>query len=187
MRVNADKFRLFKQNHLDKVFFSTKLSKMDGRAVSCDSSSLKMVREVKLEEDEEEFRSCCEDDEVWRETEEVVKEEPKYLLGESSVKLFFKGISINEVGDCAIGLSGIGVSMERLADLPSIQVQKKLDFFVDESVADYLALMDGLVEASQNNIRHVYAFTDSKMLHDQVSLSIKRMYLLIFDIIFVSS
>ncbi|XP_030471393.1 E3 ubiquitin-protein ligase RSL1 [Syzygium oleosum] len=141
---------------------------MDGRAVSCDSSSLKMAREVKLEEDEEEFRSCCEDDEVWRETEEVVKEEPKYLLGEFSVKLFFKGISINEVGDCAIGLSGIGVSMERLADLPIIQVQKKLDFFVDESVADYLALMDGLVEASQNNIRHVYAFTDSKMLYDQI-------------------
>lgn len=148
---------------------------MDERAVSCDDSSLKMAREVKLEEDEEEFRSCCEDDEVWRETEESVKEEPKeepkYLLGEFSVKLFFKGISINEVGDSAVGLSGIGVFMERLADLPIIQVQKKLDFFVEESVADYLALMDGLVEASQNNIRHVYAFTDSKTLYDQVSSS----------------
>lgn len=141
---------------------------MDERAVSCDGSSLKMAREVKLEEDEEEFRSCCEDDEVWRETEESLKEEPMYLLGEFSVKLFFKGISINEVGEYAVGLSGIGVFMERLADLPIIQVQKKLDFFVEESVVDYLALMDGLVEALQNNIRHVYAFTDSQMLYDQI-------------------
>lgn len=141
---------------------------MDERAVCCDGSSLKMAREVKLEEDEEEFRSCCEDDEVWTETDDSVKVEPKYILGEFSVKLFFKGISINEFGESAVELSGIGVSMERLADLPIIQVQKKLDFFVEESVADYLALMDGLVEASQNNIRHVYAFTDSKMLYDQI-------------------
>jgi ribonuclease HI len=61
--------------------------------------------------------------------------------------------------------------MERTEHVPVIQVQKKLDFYVEESVADYLALMDGLAEAMQNNIRRVYAFTDSELLYGQVSLS----------------
>lgn len=50
-----------------------------------------------------------------------------------------------------------------------IQVQKKLNFFVDESVANYLALMDGLLEATRNNIKRVFAFTESPILFDQVT------------------
>jgi ribonuclease HI len=106
---------------------------------------------------------------VWKETEESVKEESKDDLDEFSVKMFFKGISIADVGDSGSGISGIGVVMERSANLPVIQVQKKLDFHVEESVADYLALMDGLVEASKNNIRCVHAFTDSELLYDQMT------------------
>ncbi len=125
------------------------------------------------EEDEEDFRSCCEDEEGWKETEELVKEESKEDLDEFSVKMFFKGMSIPDVGDSGSGISGIGVVMERSANVPVIQVQKKLDFYVEESVAEYLALLDGLVEAAaaQNNIRRVYAFTDSELLYDQVSPS----------------
>ena len=123
------------------------------------------------EEDEEDFCSCCEDEEVWKETEELVKEESKEDLDEFSVKMFFKGISISDVEDSGSGISGIGVVMERSANVPVIQVQKKLDLYVEESVAEYLALMDGLVEAAQNNIRRVYAFTDSELLFDQVSHS----------------
>ena len=134
--------------------------------------SVNIVREVKLEEDEEEFRSCCEDDEVWKETEEVmVKKEPKEELDEFSVKMFFKGISISEAGESGSGLSGIGVVMERPTHFPVIQVQKKLDLYVEQSVAEYLALMDGLTEAMQNKIRRVHAFTDSELLYDQVSFS----------------
>ncbi|KAJ0961669.1 hypothetical protein J5N97_000687 [Dioscorea zingiberensis] len=81
--------------------------------------------------------------------------------------MFFKGISVTGFGDSSVGLSGIGVVMERAANVPVIQVQKKLDFYVEEPVADYLALMDGLVEAVQNNVRRVYAFTDSELLYDQ--------------------
>uniref|UniRef100_A0A2N9G9E1 RBR-type E3 ubiquitin transferase n=1 Tax=Fagus sylvatica TaxID=28930 RepID=A0A2N9G9E1_FAGSY len=123
------------------------------------------------EEDEEDFRSCCEDEDVWKETEELVKEESKEDLDEFSVKMFFKGMSIPDVGDSGSGISGIGVVMERSANVPVIQVQKKLDFYVEESVAEYLALLDGLVEAAaaQNNIRRVYAFTDSELLYDQIS------------------
>lgn len=121
------------------------------------------------EEDEEDFCSCCEDEEVWKETEELVKEESKEDLDEFSVKMFFKGISISDVEDSGSGISGIGVVMERSANVPVIQVQKKLDLYVEESVAEYLALMDGLVEAAQNNIRRVYAFTDSELLFDQLS------------------
>ncbi|MBA0662611.1 hypothetical protein Goklo_006700 [Gossypium klotzschianum] len=81
---------------------------------------------VGVEEDEEDFRSYCEDEDVWKETE------------------------------------GVGS-----ANSPVIQVQKKLDFYVDESVVDYLALMDGLTAAMQNKIRTVYAFADSPLLYDQ--------------------
>lgn len=134
-----------------------------------DVSARNFVREVKLEDDDEDFRSCCEDEEEWKDTEESVKGGAKDLkeeLDEFSVKMFFKGTSI---ADSGYGLSGIGVVMERSACAPAIQVQKKLDFYVDESVADYLALMDGLIEAMQNNIRRVFAFTDSEILYDQVT------------------
>lgn len=143
---------------------------MEDQAAFDDGSSVNSVREMKLEEEEEEFCSCCEDEDVWRETEEITKEDPKEDLDEFSVKMFFKGISIAEAGDSGSGFSGIGVVMERTANLPVIQVQKKLDFYVEESVADYLALLDGLAEAVHNNIHCVYAFTDSELLYDQVTL-----------------
>ncbi|GLT54622.1 hypothetical protein SLA2020_278060 [Shorea laevis] len=104
---------------------------MEDQAVVGGIASVNIVRE----EDEEDFRSCCEDEEVWKETEESVKEESKDDLDEFSVKMFFKGISIADVGDSGSGISGIGVVMERSANLPVIQVQKKLDFHVEESVA----------------------------------------------------
>ncbi|KAG4195955.1 hypothetical protein ERO13_A06G142060v2 [Gossypium hirsutum] len=119
---------------------------------------------VGVEEDEEDFRSYCEDEDVWKETEGVVKEE----VDKFSVKMFFKGISLAEFGDSFFGFSGIGVVMEGSANSPVIQVQKKLDFYVDESVVDYLALMDGLTAAMQNKIRTVYAFADSPLLYDQI-------------------
>ena len=61
------------------------------------------------EEDEKDFCSCCEDEEVWKETEELVKEESKEDLDEFSMKMFFKGISIFDVKDSSSGISGIGV------------------------------------------------------------------------------
>ncbi|XAR56150.1 Ubiquitin--protein ligase [Bertholletia excelsa] len=131
--------------------------------------SAKSTRDVKLEEDEEEFRSCCEDEDELKEREESTKDGPKNNLDDVSVNMFFKGVSIAETGECRGGLSGIGVVMERSTNLPLIQVQKKLDFFVDEPVADYLALMDGLQEASRNKIKRVFAFTDSEILYDQVT------------------
>ncbi|GMN60279.1 hypothetical protein TIFTF001_029373 [Ficus carica] len=140
---------------------------MENEAVFGQGTCVNVVRE----EDEEEFRSCCEDEEVWKETEEPHKEESKNdPVDEFSVKMFFKGMSIDGFGGSCSGVSGIGVVMERSLDFPVIKVQKKLDFYVEEPVAaDYLALMDGLVEASQNNVRRVYAFTDSELLYDQVT------------------
>ncbi|PQP95532.1 putative E3 ubiquitin-protein ligase rbrA [Prunus yedoensis var. nudiflora] len=138
---------------------------MESQASFGDEVSVNLLRE----EDEEEFRSCCEDDEVWKETEEPVKVDPKDDLDEFSVKMFFKGMSIAGHGDSGFRLSGIGVVMERSTNVPAIQVQKRLDFYVEEPVADYLALMDGLMEAVQNKVRRVYAFTDSELLYDQVS------------------
>uniref|UniRef100_A0A2P2QM81 RBR-type E3 ubiquitin transferase n=1 Tax=Rhizophora mucronata TaxID=61149 RepID=A0A2P2QM81_RHIMU len=145
------------------------LSKMEVQVVVDDGSSVDLIGEVKLEEDEEEFRSCCEDEDSWKDTEETAKDETKEDIDEFSVKMFFKGTSIAHPRDSGSGISGIGVFMERTANLPVIQVQKKLEFYVEECVADYLALMEGLAEAMHNKIRRVYAFTDSQLLYDQIS------------------
>ncbi|XP_057511221.1 E3 ubiquitin-protein ligase RSL1 [Actinidia eriantha] len=142
---------------------------MEEQAIFGCGSSLNSGKEVKLEEDEEEFRSCCEDEDDLKEREDSSsKEGSDNKLDEFSVNLFFKGVSITESGDSSAGLSGIGVVMERSANVSSIQVQKKLDFFVDEPVADYLALMDGLLEAVRNKITRVFAFTDSEILYNQI-------------------
>lgn len=133
---------------------------------------------VEREEEEEEFCSCCEDDdeeeEAWEETEESIVELEglKNEVDEFSVKMFLKGLSII-AGDenSTSGFSGIGVLMERPSSLPPIRVQKRLDFYAEEPLVDYLALMDGLLEALQNKIRRVYAFTDSELLY-QVSDSV---------------
>lgn len=142
---------------------------MADQTLLCNNCSLDLYRKLKHEEDEEEFSSCFEDDDVWRDTEEALDEDlNNYILDEFSVKLFFKGSSLNETGESTTGISGIGVVMERATGFPAIQVQKKLDFYVEESVANYLALMDGIVAAVAKNIRHVYAFTDSEDLRGQV-------------------
>ncbi|RDX72527.1 putative E3 ubiquitin-protein ligase, partial [Mucuna pruriens] len=127
------------------------------------------------EEEEDEFCSCCgdEDEEVWKETEEPVVEGLKDELDEFSVKMFFKGLSMAGVENSSSGFSGIGVVMERSSGLPVIRVQKKLDFYAEESVIDYLALLNGLLEAVQHKIRRVYAFTDSELLHDQITFGKK--------------
>ncbi|CAJ1962862.1 unnamed protein product [Sphenostylis stenocarpa] len=130
---------------------------------------------VGREEEEDEFCSCCgdEDEEVWKETEEAVVEGLKGALDEFSVKMFFKGLSMAGVENSSSGFSGIGVVMERSPGLPAIRVQKKLDFHAEESVVDYLALLDGLLEAVQKKIRRVYAFTDSESLHNQITFGKK--------------
>ncbi|PWA48039.1 Ribonuclease H-like domain-containing protein [Artemisia annua] len=108
----------------------------------------------RFEEDEDEFRSCCGD---------VEEMEESFEGNEFSVIMLFKGVSISE------RFSGIGVIMEGCDEVSVIRVQKKLEFFVDEEVADYLALMDGLAEAIRNNVKRVYAFTNSHTLFDHVS------------------
>lgn len=141
---------------------------MEGTEVISHGTCVTLVRE----EEDDDFRSCCEDEEVWKDTDEplVIKEEStEDLLDEFSVKMFFKGLSINGVGDLGSCVSGIGVFIERPSAFPVIKVQKKLDFYVEEPVADCLALMDGLTECLQNNIRRVYAFTDSELLYRQIS------------------
>ncbi|XP_027932132.1 uncharacterized protein LOC114187916 [Vigna unguiculata] len=130
---------------------------------------------VGREEEEDEFCSCCgdENEEAWKETEEALVGGLKDELDEFSVKMFFKGLSMAGFENPSSGFSGIGVVMERSPGLPAIRVQKKLDFYAEESVVDYLALLDGLLEAVRKKIRRVYAFTDSELLHDQITFGKK--------------
>ncbi|KAK9067469.1 hypothetical protein SSX86_014798 [Deinandra increscens subsp. villosa] len=126
--------------------------------------------ESEFEDDLDEFRSCCGDEKELEEMVDLERRNSDDELDEFSVRMLFKGVSISEHGDGVLGVSGIGVIMEGPDDKVSvIQIQKKLEFFVDDEVADYLALMDGLSEAIQNNIKRVYAFTNSQRLFDQIT------------------
>ncbi|KAI3794618.1 hypothetical protein L1987_37250 [Smallanthus sonchifolius] len=134
-----------------------------------------MVLKFEEDEDEDEFRSCCADEEEL-DREGIIKQGVKNdsyddddILDVYSARMFFKGVSVADPWDIGFNVSGIGVVMEGIDKIPMIQVQKRLDFFVDESVADYLALMDGLTEAARNNIKRVFAFTDSTTLFDQIT------------------
>ncbi|KAH6756935.1 RING/U-box superfamily protein [Perilla frutescens var. hirtella] len=125
--------------------------------------------DVKVEEDEDDFRSCCEDENELEEKEENMKvDDLDEKLDEDLVKMCFKGVSITCPGDSGSRISGIGVVMERPGCPTPVQVQKKLDFYVDELVAEYLALLDGLSVAIQHDTRRVFAFTDSEVLHNQI-------------------
>ncbi|GMH27740.1 hypothetical protein Nepgr_029583 [Nepenthes gracilis] len=130
---------------------------------SCDNSA----NYVRLEEDEEEFRSCCGDDGEWKEKDESVKGHEE-RIDRSTTKMYFKAISMEGIVEGSSGVTGIGIVLERPGNFPVICVQKKLDFYVEDSVADYLALMDGLAEATRNNIRRISACTDCKVLCDQM-------------------
>ncbi|CAH9141244.1 unnamed protein product [Cuscuta epithymum] len=106
-----------------------------------------------------------EEGEEVKEDKELKTENHEIVLDEHAVKLYFKGTSVISPGDS--GLSGIGVVMESTSTTP-MEVQKKLEFFVEQLAADYLALMDGLAQAARNKIRRVHAITDSEILYNQI-------------------
>ncbi|GAB2281155.1 hypothetical protein Dimus_015759 [Dionaea muscipula] len=122
---------------------------------------------VGLDEEEEEFRSCCGEDGEWKEKDEPVKA-CEDLADDSLVRMYFKGISLDGIGQAGSGLTGIGVVLEQSGNLPDVCVQKKLDFYVDDYVADYLALMDGLAEAGKIKSGKLLACTDSNSLCNQL-------------------
>ncbi|KAH0853433.1 hypothetical protein HID58_093208 [Brassica napus] len=96
---------------------------MENQEVSCDvdDDELSLNHIV----DEEDFRSCCGDDEqesvlCWRGQEKILSPE-------------------------------------------------EADFYAQDSVANYLALLDGLTVALENNLHSVVAVTDSELLYNQAS------------------
>ncbi|KAK1324638.1 hypothetical protein QJS10_CPA01g00787 [Acorus calamus] len=123
----------------------------------------------KLEEEDDEFRSCCGDHEEWRDSDEMGIEGLQSDIDEFSLQMFFKGVSVSGDGDPGLRISGIGVVMEGSNGTPIVEVQKKLDFYVEDPMIDYLALMDGLLEAPMDGIRRIFAYTDSKILCDQIA------------------
>ncbi|KAF3603121.1 hypothetical protein F2Q69_00033537, partial [Brassica cretica] len=146
---------------------------MENQEVSCGDDELPLNHIG----DEEDFRSCCGDEEVWlKESDDTAKvpdeeENKDELDDEFSVKMFFKGVSLSERGDSGSGYSGIGVVFERSGGSELIQVQKKLDFYAEESVANYLALIDGLTVALQNNLSSVVALSPFCDLDQALSLA----------------
>lgn len=141
----------------------------DQQECYCEHLNVVIVEEE--EEEEEEFRSCCGEEDS---EDECSKEET--LCDELTVKMCFKGISIDGFGESSSssssGLTGIGVVIQGSRNLKfsDTYVQKRLEFYAEGLVADYLALMDGLLEVLKTNIRRVFATTDSKILYEQIKL-----------------
>ncbi|KZV24319.1 zinc finger family protein [Dorcoceras hygrometricum] len=140
----------------------------EDRRVNVSGSNVNAIK-AKHEDDEDEFRSCCEDEDELKDVEVNSKMDPEDNLDELSVKMYFKGISVTNPGDSCSGVSGIGVVMHKSGDATPVRVQKKLDFYVEESIADYLALLDGLSVAMEKNILRVLALTDSQPMYDQIT------------------
>lgn len=145
--------------------------KMVEEAIYYDWLPETVTKVAKIEEDEEDFRSCCEnEDELQDREESIMLGSEGVEFDELSVKMYFKGISVSGPGESDSCLSGIGVVMERCSGNGApISVQKRHDFSVEESVVNHLALMEGLTEAKECRIKKVCAFTDSEILFDQVS------------------
>lgn len=122
---------------------------------------------IDFDEEDEDFRSCLSEEET-RDPEESIQEDSKEDFDELTLKMFFKGVSIAQNEDLGARVSGIGVVMERSKKSFVHQVQKKLDFYVEEMVAELLALMDGLLEALRSDAHRVIAFTDSEIVYDQI-------------------
>ncbi|PKU82954.1 hypothetical protein MA16_Dca025708 [Dendrobium catenatum] len=74
------------------------------------------------------------------------------------VRVFSKGVSVSENCDLGSKISGIGVVMQKPHGVPFLQVHKKLDFFVEELIAEHLALMDGLLEALRNGLKKLICY-----------------------------
>ncbi|KAG0447030.1 hypothetical protein HPP92_028555 [Vanilla planifolia] len=85
------------------------------------------------------------------------------------LRVFSKGVSAYGDSGLSSGVSGIGVIMEKSHGFTFLQVQKKLNFFVEESIAEHLALMEGLLVALQKGCRKVLSFTDSKELYHLIA------------------
>ncbi|XP_073273666.1 E3 ubiquitin-protein ligase RSL1-like isoform X1 [Primulina huaijiensis] len=141
---------------------------MEDQRVIADGSNVIEIK-AKYDEEEDEFRSCCGDEDELKDIEVNSKMDSKDNLDELSVKMYFKGISVANPGDSRSGISGIGVVMQKSGDASPVRVQKKLDFYVEETIADYLALLDGLSVAMEKNIMRVLALTDSQAMYDQIT------------------
>ncbi|CAN6465246.1 unnamed protein product [Victoria cruziana] len=134
----------------------------------------------RLEEEDDEFRSCSAEDDEWRDAVDFIDDclakkcfhgvegSCESDGGEGYCRLYFKGVS---VGPDTESVSAIGVVLQAASEDSPVQVQKKLDFYVEESVVEHLALLDGLLAALRNGMHRISAFTDSEVVYDLIATS----------------
>ncbi|MCD9644219.1 hypothetical protein HAX54_032367 [Datura stramonium] len=124
---------------------------MEGQVVHGDGLLVNIANEVKLEEDEEDFCSCCEDEEELEDREETTSdEEEDEVTEDNNEKESARESCEVDLDEHSIKLFFKGISIAGPGD------------------SDYLALMDGLLEAVKSKMRKVYAFTDSEILYQQI-------------------
>lgn len=85
--------------------------------------------------------------------------------------LYFKGVSEMRPWKSKLGLSAsaIGVIVRKPEGEILLEVQKKLGYYVNEIVAEHLALIEGLVAALEQGVVRIHAFTGSEVLYNQVA------------------
>lgn len=85
--------------------------------------------------------------------------------------LYFKGVSEMRPWESKLGLSAtaIGFILRKPEGEILLEVQKNLGYYVDEIVAEHLALIEGLVAALEQGVVRIHAFTGSELLYNQVA------------------
>jgi len=85
--------------------------------------------------------------------------------------LYFKGLSEMRPWESKLGLSAsaIGVIVRKPEGEILLEVQKKLGYYVNEIVAEHLALIEGLMAALEQGVVRIHAFTGSEVLYNQVA------------------
>lgn len=85
--------------------------------------------------------------------------------------LYFKGVSEMRPWESKLGLSAtaIGFIIRKPEGEILLELQKKLGYYVEEIVAEHLALIEGLMAALEQGVARIHAFTGSELLYNQVA------------------
>eukprot|EP01018_Ginkgo_biloba_P015688 Gb_14231 [translate_table: standard] len=127
--------------------------------------------------EEEEWNDAVEDfstmqrDSGKAEDDEYNESSSGFGVEDGFFSLYFKGVSEIRTWESRLGqsASGIGVVICKPSGEMFSEVQKKLGFYVDQTVAEHLALIDGLLAALDRGLTRVNAFTDSELVYDQIA------------------
>ena len=82
--------------------------------------------------------------------------------------MVFKAMLEIWLGELGLSSYGIGVFIQSPNGDYLMQVENKLDFYIDKTMAKHLSLMDGLLVALELSVPRIQVVTDSDVVYDHV-------------------